>query len=370
MNFKKAILISVVLLIVASSLAIASAADSDNMTDTQSAQDSSDTLKASDGTDEIQSVNENHKLESKDTAPAELTADKSSNAIADASNSTPQEDNATPKMTFKDQYNYFGHNKFKIRLVDEKTKKAIGNAEIKLKFSNGKKLKVKTDANGWATYSVPFNAGKYKVTAMYNDAKFTHAFKIIRPTVKLRAVGKTRNYGIGYFQIYVFKKPMTRIRGADITLKVGHGKYVRTFKLKSDKLGIVKYNMSDLKVGKHKVVITASSKQIKAKPLKTTLKIKNTKAKIKAKSQTKTTNQTYTIKLTNKKGVLVVHDARLKIKITNGAKTKTLHKRTDAKGLVKLKLSGLDPGVYKLKISSRSSAVKAKPVETTLKVTS
>lgn len=375
MNFKRILLMSIVLAVIVSSLSIISAADADNITDLGASNEMAldDNLESpqDDGQNQVNKINDLDKISKEDeSGKIALAKDNSTQA-----NTTKNTTSVTPKMTFTDQRTYFGNNIFKVKLVDMKTKKPIAKAKITLKFSNGKKVTTKTNAKGICTYSVGFNPGKYKVTVTYNGVSKSHKFTIKKVSVKVTAKKISTTYGYKYFQVKVTKKnSKLKIKGAKVYVKVGTGKGARTFKLKTDANGIAKYNTSDLKIGKHAVQVKMSSKQVNAKAVKSSITIKKTYGKITAENKTLTFNETlsflYPIKLTNNVTGKKIRDARLEIKISDGKTIKIINARTGADGKVKLDLYNLDVGTYKLQISCKSSAVTATPVRTLIKITS
>lgn len=171
---------------------------------------------------------------------------------------------------------------FKVKAIDSKTKKPVVNVKLILKVYSGKKYKkvtAATDSNGIAKYHASnLGIGTHKVTINVKDSKkFLSkikygSIKISRAKLKVSAPKIT-----GYYKeskIYKIsvknkesKKPMKSIK---VMIKVFTGKKYKKYSLKTDKKGIVSFNMKSLPKGKHKVVINIkSTSKVKSAVLKT-----------------------------------------------------------------------------------------------------
>ena len=174
---------------------------------------------------------------------------------------------------------------FKVKAIDSKTKKPVPNVKLILKVYSGKKYKkvtVKTDSKGIAKYyASALGIGTHKVTINVKDSKkfsskpkYT-SIKISRAKLKISAPKITGYYKESKrYKISIknneSKKPMKNIR---VMIKVFTGKKYKKYSLKTNKKGIVSFNMKSLAKGKHKVVINIKSgSKVKSAVSKTYIK--------------------------------------------------------------------------------------------------
>ena len=171
---------------------------------------------------------------------------------------------------------------FKVKAIDSKTKKPVVNVKLILKVYSGKKYKkitAATDSNGIAKYYASnLGIGTHKVTINVKDSKkFLSkmkygSIKISKAKLKISAPKITGYYKESKrYKIAVknreSKKPMKSIK---VMIKVFTGKKYKKYSLKTDKKGIVSFNMKSLPKGKHKVVINIkSTSKVKSAVLKT-----------------------------------------------------------------------------------------------------
>ncbi len=174
---------------------------------------------------------------------------------------------------------------FKVKAIDSKTKKPVVNVKLILKVYSGKKYKkvtAATDSNGIAKYYASnLGIGTHKVTINVKDSKKFlskikySSIKISRAKLKISAPKITGYYNESKrYKIAVknreSKKPMKSIK---VMIKVFTGKNYKKYSLKTDKKGIVSFNMKSLPKGKHNVVINIkSTSKVKSAVLKTYIK--------------------------------------------------------------------------------------------------
>ena len=174
---------------------------------------------------------------------------------------------------------------FKVKAIDSKTKKPVVNVKLILKIYSGKKYKkvtAATDSNGIAKYYASnLGIGSHKVTINVKDSKKFlskmkySSIKISKAKLKISAPKITGYYKESKrYKIAVknreSKKPMKSIK---VMIKVFTGKKYKKYSLKTDKKGIVSFNMKSLPKGKHKVVINIkSNSKVKSAVLKTYIK--------------------------------------------------------------------------------------------------
>ena len=174
---------------------------------------------------------------------------------------------------------------FKVKAIDSKTKKPVVNVKLILKVYSGKKYKkiiAATDSDGIAKYYASnLGIGTHKVTINVKDSKKFlskmkySSIKISKAKLKISAPKITGYYKESKrYKIAVknreTKKPMKSIK---VMIKVFTGKKYKKYSLKTDKKGIVSFNMKSLPKGKHKVVINIkSNSKVKSAVLKTYIK--------------------------------------------------------------------------------------------------
>ena len=174
---------------------------------------------------------------------------------------------------------------FKVKVIDSKTKKPVSNVKLILKVYSGKKYKkitAATDSNGIAKYYASnLGIGSHNVTINVKDSKkFSSkmkysSIKISRAKLKISApkitayYKESKKYNIA-IKNRESKKPMKNIK---VVIKVFTGKKYKKYSLKTDKKGIVGFNMKSLSKGKHNVVINIkSNSKVKSAVLKTYIK--------------------------------------------------------------------------------------------------
>ena len=174
---------------------------------------------------------------------------------------------------------------FKVKVIDSKAKKPVANVKLILKVYSGKKYKkitAATDSNGIAqSYASNLGIGNHKVTINVKDSKkFSSkmkysSIKISMAKLKISApkitayYKESKKYNIA-IKNRESKKPMKNIK---VMIKVFTGKKYKKYSLKTDKKGIVGFNMKSLSKGKHNVVINIkSNSKVKSAVLKTYIK--------------------------------------------------------------------------------------------------
>ena len=174
---------------------------------------------------------------------------------------------------------------FKVKVIDSKAKKPVANVKLILKVYSGKKYKkitAATDSNGIAKYYASnLGIGSHKVTINVKDSKkFSSkmkysSIKISMAKLKISAPKITAYYKESKrYKIAIkngeSKKPMKNIK---VMIKVFTGKKYKKYSFKTDKKGIVSFNMKSLPKGKHNVVINIkSNSKVKSAVLKTYIK--------------------------------------------------------------------------------------------------
>lgn len=150
-------------------------------------------------------------------------------------------------------------------------KSELGNTKLKFKVYTGKKYKIyyfnpnyKSDPGFKIDSSI--SVGKHKVVVISNGKyfklkknKFTITIKKAKTTViakKIVAKYKKSKYFKATIKNKASYKPVSKIK---VKVKVYTGKKAKTFILKTNKKGVVKFNTEKLKRGIHKVKITSKN---------------------------------------------------------------------------------------------------------------
>ena len=176
---------------------------------------------------------------------------------------------------------------FNVKMVNSKNKKAMYFTKVAVKIFVSKtryySAEGQTAQDGYYRLSLSnLKVGTYKVEVTCTDKnvnakKVTSKIVIKKPTpAKLTAKKMTAKKGAKkYFKVKVTNKKTKKVmKGVKVKVKVYTGKKYKTYKVKTNKKGIAKISTKKLKVGKHKVVVTRGTNAIKAKSVKSTIKIK------------------------------------------------------------------------------------------------
>ena len=143
---------------------------------------------------------------------------------------------------------YYGSTKYyKIRLTNNN--QPVKNEIITVNI-NKNTVKIKTDNNGYATLKLSLKAGKYTITSTYKNVKVSNKI-----TVKPTLVTKNKKIKKGKTLTYTAKllnKNGKALKNKKITFKINGKKY----KAKTNKKGIAKIKVKNLKVGKCKIITT------------------------------------------------------------------------------------------------------------------
>ena len=261
---------------------------------------------------------------------------------------------------------YYKDTKLIFKLTNLNTKKGIANEQIDVRFSNGKTVKLTTNSKGIATYDVPFNPGKYSVTAK------THS-KYIYPnsvTLKNFIIGKTyltfsqsklsTSYASGkYFTVKV-KNMYTKhlMKDVKVKLKVYTGKSFKSYIITSDSKGVARFDVSKLSLGSHKVIINNANKNMDA--FEKTSSITLTKAKLTIQAPKITANHTGTstfkITIKNKETKKAMSGVKATVKVWSAKNYKTITVKTNKNGQASISTEGLNIASHKVEITVPSTS--------------
>ncbi|WP_407375150.1 right-handed parallel beta-helix repeat-containing protein [Methanobrevibacter sp.] len=142
---------------------------------------------------------------------------------------------------------YYGNTvAYKVRLVDANGKSVGADKAIVFKI-NGKTKTVKTDKNGYASYSVKLAAGSYTITAQFNTHKVSNKITF-KPTVITKNLSKKKAKTIKFTAKVVDKKGKI-LKNKKVTFKIKNKKYTA----KTNKKGIATLSLKNYKVGKYTI---------------------------------------------------------------------------------------------------------------------
>ena len=151
------------------------------------------------------------------------------------------------KIVSKDLTSYYKKSiKFKVRVYGADGKIA---AKKYVKFTFGKKTyEIRTDKKGYATFKINKKPGQYKIIVQYDDFKVKNKIKI-KSTLITKDLSKKAKKA-GKFKVKVLNSKGKAFKNQAVKIKF-KGK---TYKLKTNKKGIVVFNVSkNLKVGEYKI---------------------------------------------------------------------------------------------------------------------
>lgn len=135
---------------------------------------------------------------------------------------------------------------FKVRVCDDNDNYVAGlNVKITV---NGKSYYVSSDKDGWVSFKINLNSGKYTIFCEYKGFKVSNKI-----TVKPTLITKNKKYKKAKVFKYTAKllnKNGKVLKSKKITFKI-KGK---TYKAKTNKKGIATIKIKNLKVGSYKIV--------------------------------------------------------------------------------------------------------------------
>lgn len=156
---------------------------------------------------------------------------------------------------------------FQVKIINSKTKKVIGGVKLLLNVYTGKKAKkvyITTASNGVAKYNIgKLGVGKHKVKISISSPQVSA--KTINSQIIVKKAS-TKTYAPN--GIFIYKKADKYyfgvgnkhngklIKGIKLKIKVYTGKKAKTYLVKTNKKGVASINTKNLKLGKHKVIVT------------------------------------------------------------------------------------------------------------------
>ena len=270
-----------------------------------------------------------------------------------------------PKLILSQSGSYYKAKTLTVKVINSHTNKAMGNVMLSVKF-NDKKVSLRTNSNGIATYNVPYAPGTYSVTVttVSTNTLSAHSAKL---NVKINKVTKvdisltklTTTYDSGkYFQIKVTKdsKPMI---GVKLKIKVYTDNKYKTISLTTNNAGIAKYHCSKLSIGTHKVIIESGepTQYLQADSKTSTIKINKAPTIVNAKDiiHKYKANKYFTANIKNKVTGKTITGIKVFLKVFTGKNYKTYTLTTNDKGTIYLNTKILSVGTHKVIISSANN---------------
>ncbi len=285
--------------------------------------------------------------------------------------------NAT--VTISQSGSYYQNKTIYVKLISSKDKSPIKNRRVTLVFSNNEKVTVTTYDNGIASYKVPFNPGTYTVTVesassdviIKNNSKISA--KIVKAPATISPTNLTTMYQGKAFQVKVVNsKTKKGISGVKLKLKVYTGKKYKTATITTASNGIAKYNVGNLAIGTHKVVVSsASTTLITAKSKTSSIKITKASYSIIAPKvmHAYKTSGTFRVTVKNKASGKVLKGVKVSIKVYTGKKYKIYTVKTNAKGIASLSTKALSKGTHNVVVSIKANKnYKASSAKSSIKI--
>ena len=339
---------------------IASASASDvNQTDS----DVAAPIDSVDTTDEIAVSNEDN---ANDILSNETPADAGTSD--DAGNSTPI---LNSKMVISESGNYLTDKVIKVKLTDLNGTN-LANKNIKLDiYSKDKKknvasVKIKTNANGVATYNWNKNlaAGTYSITATSLDTQANSTkldtVKVTKKTLKIKAPKIKATYTSGkLFKVRVVDTSGKAVKGIKLKIKIYNGRKVaKTLTKTTNAKGYATYKTTKLKAGNHKVAISSKNAYYNIKAVKSAIKINKKSLSILGDRATGSYWARLAIGAMNKQTKKLVNKLKLTLKVYTGKKYKKFTLVTgydkilyNSKGIAIFETNKFSVGKHKVKIS-------------------
>ena len=117
-------------------------------------------------------------------------------------------------------------------------------------------------------FKITFKPGTYKVVVSSADKGYTakavtSQIKVTKSPIKIAPTAlKVKRYS--YFKVKVTSTKSKKVlSGVKVKVKVYTGRKYKTYIIKTNSRGIVKFNTKDLKPGSHKVIITSADERYK-----------------------------------------------------------------------------------------------------------
>ncbi|MBQ2653076.1 MAG: right-handed parallel beta-helix repeat-containing protein [Methanobrevibacter sp.] len=142
---------------------------------------------------------------------------------------------------------YYGNTvSYKVRILDANGKSAGAGQVVKFTI-NGKTKTVKTDKNGYASYSVKLSAGKYTISTQCGIHKVSKTITF-KPTLTAKNISK-KKAKVTTFTVKLVDKKGKILKNKKITFKFKNKKYTAN----TNNKGIATLSLKNLNVGKYTI---------------------------------------------------------------------------------------------------------------------
>ena len=159
---------------------------------------------------------------------------------------------------------YDSDKKYNVKLINTKNNKPVSGVKVNIKLYTGKKYKnysVTTDKNGIAS----FKLSKNSIITSDKNAKATKkesVIKINKAKTNLKLSKTSFSYKkTDYLKLTLSHKNTKKaVANANLIVKIFNNKKWISYKLKTDKNGLIKINTKNLSKGAHKLTVSSNSK--------------------------------------------------------------------------------------------------------------
>ena len=275
-------------------------------------------------------------------------------------------DTGYTSFKFEQSGTYYNDKTVTVTLTNTKRNMPIINTMVGIQFSNGEVVGGVTDANGKATYNVPFTVGTYSAVAavlggaVNVDPIQLNNIKIAKAPITITPTKLSTTYDSGkVFQVKVVNSKTNKpVSGLKLKLQVYTGSSSKTVTVTTDSKGIAKYtSASKLSVGTHKVIVS-NAQTADCTGSKKTSSIVVSKASYnivapKVTNPYKVGNFKITVK--NKASGKVVSGVSLTVKLYTGSSAKTVTVKTNSKGMATVSTTSLNKGNHKIVVSAKAT---------------
>jgi len=272
-----------------------------------------------------------------------------------ASSSLSKKVKVLSSVSGSDLNKYYGY-KSSYKMTFWKGNSVLANTNVTFKV-NGKTYTRTTNSKGVAKLGITLKAGKYTITATnpYSKEKVSHSIVVEKDKTSLNAKS-SKVYVIvkekGKFTVTLKSKHNVLIKDAKIKFSI-NGKKVT---VKTDEKGKATMTIPVLSKGTYKISFKYSGdKNYYSDSGSGKVIVKGAATKISASSLTMDYNDgsKFKVKLTTSNGEALDNE-KVKIKV-NG---KTYTKTTNGKGIAKLTIKDINPGLHKVKYSYSEKGLK------------
>lgn len=179
-------------------------------------------------------------------------------------------------------------------------------------------------------------------------------------------------YGSGEnFQVSVFDSDTKMpVANAKLLLKIYTGKKYKKATVTTDYGGVAQYPTSKMSIGNHKIVISCKSANVKAEPIKSSVKVSKATLAVSAPSVTNKygESQKFLVTVKNKKTGEAMKNVKVTMKVYTGKKYAT-YKLKSRTGTVDINTKTLSKGKHKVIIKIKGTEnYKAKSAKSTIRI--